>query len=438
MVLSVANQLVYSAHDYGPAVYGQTWFNSSTTAASLDTVWTNHWGYVAKTGLAPVWLGEFGTPNDAASVESSTAGSEGQWFQSLVSYLGADTTLNWTYWALNGEDSLALLDSNYDSTPVSAAKQSLLAGIEFPLKPGSGTPVNPPAAPAGLTATAVSANGVNLSWTASTSGVTYTVYFGTTSGATTTVLASNVSGTSYSATTLNASTTYYFTVKAVSTSAGSSAASNQATATTKAAVAPGAPTGLMATASSSSAIGLSWTASATSGVTYSVYSGTTSGATTTLVASNVSGTSYSVTGLAASTTYYFTVKAVTSAGGVSAASSQASATTQAAAAAGACHVAYADQNDWGSGFTGNFSITNTGSTAITSWTVTWTYAGNQQLNQSWNGNYAQSGKMVSISNASWNGAIAAGATVSGMGFNASYSGSNANPTAFYLNGVLCK
>lgn len=437
VTLSIPNQLVYSAHDYGPAVYGQTWFNGSTTAASLDSVWTTHWGYVAKNGIAPVWLGEFGTPNDAASVQNSAAGSEGQWFQSLVNYLAADTTLNWTYWALNGEDRLALLDSNYDATPVNSTKQSMLASIQFPLNPG-GTTVTAPVAPSGLAATAASASTINLSWSASsTAGVSYTVYSATSSGATTTVLASGVTGTSYTATGLSASTPYYFTVKAVSVSAGSSAASNQASATTQAAAAPAAPSGLSATASSSSQINLSWTASTTSGVTYNVFSGTSAGALT-QVASGVSGNIYSATGLSASTTHYFTVKAVSSSGGVSGASNTASAATQTAAAAGACHVTYVDQNDWGSGFTGNLSITNSGSTALTSWTVTWTYAGNQAINQSWNGNYAQSGKAVSISNASWNGSIAAGTTLTGIGWNANYSGPNASPTTFYLNGVLCK
>src|SRR5208282_5180025 len=35
IVLNVANQLVYSAHDYGPNLSGQPWFNGSTTYSSL-------------------------------------------------------------------------------------------------------------------------------------------------------------------------------------------------------------------------------------------------------------------------------------------------------------------------------------------------------------------------------------------------------------------
>ena len=63
VTLSVANQLVYSAHDYGPNLYQQPWFNSSTTTASLDAIWNKYWGYISADGTAPVWLGEFGTDN---------------------------------------------------------------------------------------------------------------------------------------------------------------------------------------------------------------------------------------------------------------------------------------------------------------------------------------------------------------------------------------
>jgi len=146
VTLSSAGHVVYSAHDYGPNLFQQTWFNSSTTAASLDAVWNKYWGYIYTQGTAPVWVGEFGTDNTASDVESSTAGSQGQWFQSLVSYISGNKWMGWTYWALNGEDSYDLLDNNYDPTPVSALKQSLLAGMQFPL-PGAGSGAPPPSTP---------------------------------------------------------------------------------------------------------------------------------------------------------------------------------------------------------------------------------------------------------------------------------------------------
>jgi len=92
---------------------------------------------------------------------------------------------------------------------------------------------------------------------------------------------------------------------------------------------PSAPTGLTATASAPSVIGLTWTAVAPPPnctiTSYSVYGGTTANPTT-LIASGLTGTTYSNTGLTASTTYYYVVKAV-DAVGTSAASVQASTTT---------------------------------------------------------------------------------------------------------------
>jgi len=145
VVLSSPGHVVYSAHDYGPDEYQQTWFNSSTTTASLDAVWNTYWGYIPQQNIAPLWVGEFGTGNTAADVSSTTAGSQGQWFSSLVSYIQADN-LSWTYWALNGEDSYGLLDNNYDPVPAQAAKQAALASIESPAS-GAGNPTPPPTSP---------------------------------------------------------------------------------------------------------------------------------------------------------------------------------------------------------------------------------------------------------------------------------------------------
>jgi len=98
--------------------------------------------------------------------------------------------------------------------------------------------------------------------------------------------------------------------------------------------APTVPTGLTAVATSSSQINLSWTASTDNvGVTgYRVYRSINLIATTT-------ATTYQNTGLAASTTYTYTVSAYDAAGNASAQSASASATTQAASPGNAAPVA---------------------------------------------------------------------------------------------------
>jgi fibronectin type 3 domain-containing protein len=199
----------------------------------------------------------------------------------------------------------------------------------------------PPTGPTSLTATTVSSSSISLSWPAGFANppctvTSYNVFRSTTNGfapGSGNLIASGVTSTSYTNTGLAASTTYYYLVETLD-SYGASAASPQAQATTTGgtcSAVPPAPTGLTATASSSSAIGLSWTApTAPSNCTissYTVYGGTTTNPTT-AIASGLTSTSYTNSGLAASTTYYYLVKAV-DAYGTSAASSQASATTQA-------------------------------------------------------------------------------------------------------------
>jgi Cellulose binding domain len=122
--------------------------------------------------------------------------------------------------------------------------------------------------------------------------------------------------------------------------------------------------------------------------------------------------------------------------GESPASNQATATT--AAPSVSCHVNYTVTTQWNVGFGTAITIQNTGNTPINGWNLTWTWANQQRITQAWNSDYTQSGTNAKLTNASWNPAIAAGATISGIGFNASYTGTNTAPTAFYLNGTLCR
>jgi len=104
---------------------------------------------------------------------------------------------------------------------------------------------------------------------------------------------------------------------------------------------------------------------------------------------------------------------------------------------GACTVDYTISPQNTSDFGASITIVN-GPTAITSWTLTWTFANGQTVAELWNGIETQSGANVTVKNESYNGSIAAGATLSGIGFNGTWNGTtNAVPTAISLNGTAC-
>ncbi len=103
-------------------------------------------------------------------------------------------------------------------------------------------------------------------------------------------------------------------------------------------------------------------------------------------------------------------------------------------AAVSCTVDYS-ANDWGTGFVASLTIHNLGD-ALNGWTLTYSYSGNQKLANGWGGNWSQSGQNITVTNASYNGSIAAGAGVS-IGAQFSYSGTNTAPTSFTLNGTAC-
>jgi hypothetical protein len=103
-----------------------------------------------------------------------------------------------------------------------------------------------------------------------------------------------------------------------------------------------------------------------------------------------------------------------------------------------CTIDYATSPQNSSAFGGAITINNTGSTALTSWTLTWSFANGQTVTQLWNGVETQSGANVTVVNESYNGGIAAGGSYSGVGFNGAWNGTtNAIPTAFALNGTAC-
>jgi Glycosyl hydrolase family 62/Cellulose binding domain len=110
------------------------------------------------------------------------------------------------------------------------------------------------------------------------------------------------------------------------------------------------------------------------------------------------------------------------------------ATTSAQAATG-CKVDYSITSQWPGGFGASVSVTNLGDPAA-SWRVGWTFPSGQTVTQLWNGTYTQSGSQVTVTNASYNGSLATGASTS-FGFNGAFTTSNSVPSTFTLNGTTC-
>lgn len=102
-----------------------------------------------------------------------------------------------------------------------------------------------------------------------------------------------------------------------------------------------------------------------------------------------------------------------------------------------CKIGYTITNQWSGGFQTGLTITNTGSAAINGWSLAFSFANGQKIMQVWNGNFVQSGSQVTITNVSYDGSIAPGASLTSVGFLASWTGTNAAPTSFTLNGATC-
>ncbi|WP_328553378.1 glycoside hydrolase family 18 chitinase [Streptomyces sp. NBC_00358] len=94
---------------------------------------------------------------------------------------------------------------------------------------------------------------------------------------------------------------------------------------------------------------------------------------------------------------------------------------------------YAKTQDWGTGFEGKWTVKNTGTTAISSWTIEWDFPSGTSVTSAWDADVTSSGNHWTAKNKSYNGSLAAGASVS-FGFNGAGAGS---PSNCKLNGGSC-
>ncbi|WP_291037610.1 cellulase family glycosylhydrolase [Herbiconiux sp.] len=136
VTLSVPDRVVYSPHDYPASIYPQEWFTSPDYPANLPAFWDSQWGYLAKEGIAPVLVGEFGS-------KLQTDGDRA-WFENIVAYL-AGSGMSFSYWSFNPNsgDTGGLVQDDW-TTP-QAEKIAALSPLI-----GSGTAVTAPAPATGV------------------------------------------------------------------------------------------------------------------------------------------------------------------------------------------------------------------------------------------------------------------------------------------------
>jgi lysophospholipase L1-like esterase len=92
-----------------------------------------------------------------------------------------------------------------------------------------------------------------------------------------------------------------------------------------------------------------------------------------------------------------------------------------------CTAAYSVTNQWPGGFQAGMQIT-AGSSAISSWTVTWTFANGQTVAQFWDAVITSNGPAVTARNLGYNGSLSAGGRAQ-FGFIGNWTATNSAPAA---------
>ncbi|WP_165986080.1 PHB depolymerase family esterase [Streptomyces sp. YIM 98790] len=100
-----------------------------------------------------------------------------------------------------------------------------------------------------------------------------------------------------------------------------------------------------------------------------------------------------------------------------------------------CRVGYST-NTWNTGLVANITLTNTGSSTVSGWSLAFTLPGGQSITSGWNAHYSPNSGAVTATNAAWNATIAPGGSVT-IGFQATHTGNSGNPASFTLNGTAC-
>ena len=127
------------------------------------------------------------------------------------------------------------------------------------------------------------------------------------------------------------------------------------------------------------------------------------------------------------------------AGGLTPALSTASATATATTTATTTPLptaVYSKTSDWGSGFQAQYVLTNPMQVPLNTWSLQFSLPSTEKITSMWGGTDTASGTTQKVVAQSYDTTIAAGASIT-IGFDASYSGTYADPSACQLNSDPC-
>ena len=295
------------------------------------------------------------------------------------------------------------------------------------------TDTQPPSVP-GAPSVTVTASSVTLSWAGSTDNVGVSGYDifrapGSSGGTFTSVGTS--SATTFTNSGLSSNTTFRYQVRARDAAGNTSGFTSPVVATTsgntgdtQSPTVPGTPIASGITASS---VNLSWSPSTDNvAVTgYDIFRATgASGGTFASVGTSPTA-SFANTGLTANTIYRYQVRARDAAGNASGFSGSVTVTTaNGGGGGGGCAATLTAQSQWSNGYVIQpVRVTNTGTSNISGWTVTFTLPAGHTITGSWNATLTISGQTVTARGAGHNSALAPGG-VGEWGFQASRPNGN--------------
>jgi chitinase len=92
---------------------------------------------------------------------------------------------------------------------------------------------------------------------------------------------------------------------------------------------------------------------------------------------------------------------------------------------------------WDTGYSGQYTITNRGTTAVTGWTLGFMLPKGTTLSSLWNGSYTDYGDQVTVTSDGWDGTVQPGGTVT-VGFVTASSGEPVQPANCTVNGAPCQ